>query len=184
MARINPSSFLSKNGKTIFIRSAETTDAEAILRAGKAVMAEQIFTLTLPEELSFTTEEEANWISGMNDHPAHLILVATFNEAIIGLLDFSCGHRQRIAHTGDFGMSVIKPLREEGIGTRLLQALLDWATAHPKLEKVSLKVHSTNDRAQGLYRKLGFHQEGTLSRDLKYGENNYVDTVIMSRFVK
>jgi hypothetical protein len=48
------------------------------------------------------------------------------NSKIVGLLDFSNGHRQRIAHTGEFGMSVEKAVRDQGIGSLLLQVRIGW----------------------------------------------------------
>lgn len=105
-------------------------------------------------------------------------------EALIGMLDFTPGHRQRIAHMGELGMSVGRELREAGVGGALMQCLLDWAAAHPVIEKVCLKVHANNPRAIGLYRKHGFQEEGRQAKDLKYGPNDYVDTVLMAKFVK
>jgi RimJ/RimL family protein N-acetyltransferase len=43
-------------------------------------------------------------------------------------------------------------------------------------------VH-TNERAIALYKKLGFVVEGVRERDLKYGKDCCVDTVVMGRFV-
>ncbi len=100
------------------------------------------------------------------------------NEAI-GLIDFSNGPKERIAHIGDFGMSVDASMRGLGIGTILLQSLIDWAQSLDKIEKINLRAHSDNDIAIGLYKKMGFTVEGVQKRDLKYGPEKYVDTVFM-----
>jgi RimJ/RimL family protein N-acetyltransferase len=105
------------------------------------------------------------------------------NSKIVGLLDFSNGHRQRIAHTGEFGMSVEKSVRDQGIGSLLLQVLIDWAAQNETIEKIGLNVHSNNERAIALYKKMGFEIEGIRKRDLEYGDGQYVDTTVMGRFV-
>jgi len=184
MSKIQARQHHLKDGKLIIIRSAEKSDAMNILALGKSVMTESIYTLTEPDELNLTVEQEADWIQSHLDHLAKLIVVAENDGQIIGILDFSNGHRRRIAHQGDFGMSVEKSWREQGIGAVLLSALLEWAKESAVIEKVNLKVHATNDRAISLYKKFGFIEEGRQKRDLKLGPNQYVDTILMGRFVK
>lgn len=184
MGHILAKEFKSKSGKTFRIRTAESSDAANILTHARAVMEEQYYTLTQPHELPFTEKQEADWIQGMVENPSSLIIVALVENEVVGMLDFSPGHRQRIAHTGEFGMSVSKAHRENGIGNALLTCLVDWATQHPIIEKICLKVHATNPRAIGLYRKHWFIEEGRQSKDLKYGPNEYVDSILMGRFVR
>lgn len=183
MAQYNPKKLKSKSGAGIVIRSAVKQDAEPILDLSKGVIGEEIYQLTSGPEFKMTVEAEEKWIESHLANPNHIILVAEMNSRIVGLLDFSNGHRQRIAHTGEFGMSVEKNVRDQGIGSLLLQGLLEWATQNKTIEKIGLSVHSNNERAIALYKKMGFEIEGTRKRDLKYGEDQYVDTVVMGRFV-
>jgi RimJ/RimL family protein N-acetyltransferase len=98
-------------------------------------------------------------------------------------LDFSNGRRLRIAHTGEFGMSVEKSFRDQGVGSLLLEALINWATLNATIEKIGLNVHSNNERAIALYKKMGFEVKGIRKHDLKYGDGQYVDRHVMGRFV-
>jgi RimJ/RimL family protein N-acetyltransferase len=82
-----------------------------------------------------------------------------------------------------FSVWVREEWRGRGVGTALLQVLIDWATESPLIEKVTLAVFSTNHRAIGLYRKLGFEVEGMCPRDMKLADGNYMDSVLMYRFV-
>ncbi len=79
---------------------------------------------------------------------------------------------------------MVKEWRGRGVGTALLKSLLEWATAHPLIEKVWLEVFATNERAIRLYRKLGFVEEGVRPQDIKLGPGRYVDTLAMYKFVK
>ena len=183
MATIQARRIETTRGQTVLIRSGAPSDAAAILKHCREVMAESEFTMTCPDELSLTEEQEEAWIQSHLDHPGHLLVVAEMEGRLVGELNFSCGHRRRIAHTGEFGMSVAKEDRDAGIGRALLATLIDWAKHHDSIEKVNLKVHATNDRAIALYRKMGFVEEGRAVRELKYESGQYVDALLMAMFV-
>lgn len=184
MSNIESITVKMKDGGSVLIRNAKPEDAKSLLVLGHEVMAERDFTLTEPDELNYSAEQEAAWIRDHLNHPAKIILVAEIDENIVGIIDFANGSRRRNAHTGEFGMSVAKRWREKGIGRALLEALLAWAEANPKLEKVQLTVRATNIRAISLYRSLGFQEEGCRRRDLKLSQSEYADSVLMGRFVK
>lgn len=183
MAEYAPTKLKSKFGVDVLIRSAVKQDATAILELSEGVIGEEIYQLTSASEFKMTIDAQEKWIESHLSKPNHIILVAEMNSKIIGLLDFSNGHRQRIAHTGEFGMSVEKSVRDQGVGSLLLRVLIDWATKNTTIEKIGLNVHSNNERAIALYKKMGFEIEGVRKHDLKYGEGRYIDTTVMGRFV-
>ena len=183
MAEFNAQQFKSKSGFDVLIRSVKKHDAQAILKLSEDVIDEEIFQLTSSTEFKMTIEAEENWIESHSVNPNKIILVAEINSKILGMLDFSNGHRQRIAHTGEFGMSVEKSARDQGIGALLLKVLVHWATTNETIEKIGLNVHANNERAIALYKKMGFEIEGTRKRDHKYGRDCYLDTIVMGRFV-
>lgn len=183
MAEYKSQKLKSKSGAEFVVRSAVKQDAAAILDLSTGVIGEEIYQLTSGSEFKMTIEAEEKWIESHLANPNHIILVAEMNSKIVGLLDFSNGHRQRIAHTGEFGMSVEKTVRDQGVGSLLLQVLIEWATQNKTIEKIGLNVHSNNERAIALYKKMGFEIEGIRKRDLKYGEDQYIDTIVMGRFV-
>ena len=183
MAEFSGKKFVSKSGANIFIRSATETDAKLILSLARSVIEEEVYQLTSAAEFKMTIEAEEKWIRSHLENPNHLLLVATFNDEVVGILDFSNGHRQRIAHTGEFGMSVAKEMRDQGVGSFLLGALFEWATNNKNIEKINLSVHNNNERAIALYKKMGFEIEGVRKKDLKYKDAQYVDTVIMGKFL-
>ncbi len=63
----------------------------------------------------------------------------------------------------DLGMFVVGGHRGGGIGSALLEALIDWARAQ-QAHKISLAVWPTNHPAIGLYARYGFRVEGTRRR--------------------
>ena len=117
------------------------------------------------------------------DGPGKLVLVAEIPDEVIGCLSFENGQRRRIAHRGSFGISVREKWRGQGIGTAMLQTLIDWAEANPLIEKVGLSVFANNVDAIRLYKRLGFVEEGRQPREMKLGPGEYTDNVLMYRFV-
>lgn len=184
MAILNQILCKTKNDKNIIIRSAVQEDANATLNIKRSSILEEIHQLITPEEFNTTIESETKWIEKHIKNPYYIAIVAILDNEIIGLIDFSNGHKQRIAHTGDFGMSVNKSARSLGIGKILLKTLIDWAKTTDKIEKINLRVHSDNEIALGLYKKMGFEIEGIQKKDLKYGPGKYVDTVLMGKVLK
>ena len=173
-----------KDGQIAIVRSAMESDAEQYLHLDKSIMSEEIFTLTQVSEMQSTIDQEREWIKSHIDNENHLILIVEKDGKLIGQLDFSNGHRQRIEHTGEFGMGVHKDFSGQGVGKVLLEELITWAMAHHTIEKINLCVHHTNVRAISMYQKCGFEKEGVRTKDLKYGNDQYVDTVLMGLWVK
>lgn len=183
MAAIAPREFASKQGAKLRVRTATLEDAPALIACAKRVMAEGRFAVTEAEEFDLTEQQEQDWIQRHLDTPTSLVVVAEVAGQVVGYLDFSCGQRQRIAHRGALAMLVVEECRSVGVGSALLQTLIDWASEQPAVEKLGLAVFANNERAIGLYRKFGFVEEGRRYREIKTGPAEYVDDLLMCRFV-
>jgi RimJ/RimL family protein N-acetyltransferase len=173
-----------KQGGTILIRSARPDDAPALIAHAKDVLQEGIFGVTRVEEFNMTEAKEREWVLEHNEAAGDLVLVADSEGVIAGLLFFESGPRQRQLHRGALHMSVDRRWRGRGVGEAMLKVLLEWAKENPVIEKVGLSVLSSNTRAHGLYKKLGFIEEGRRPREVKLGKDEYVDEILMFRFVK
>lgn len=66
----------------------------------------------------------------------------------------------------------------QGIGLDAMETLLRFAFDNLNLNRVFLRVFDHNVRAQNLYRKLGFKEEGRLRQDI-YHDGDYRDTILM-----
>jgi RimJ/RimL family protein N-acetyltransferase len=183
MSRIEPQSRRCKSGVEVVIRTAGVADAARLLEIVHEVMAERIYQLTELDEATRTVVGEEEFIQACLDHPGDIILVAEAAGQAVGLLDFKSRRKRKWAHTGEFGMSMIPPWRDKGIGRLILEVLIDWAAAHPMLEKVDLGVFATNARAIHLYQSLGFVEEGRRKKAVQFTEGEYDDLILMSRFV-
>jgi ribosomal protein S18 acetylase RimI-like enzyme len=107
--------------------------------------------------------------------------VALDGERVVGWADVFPDWAHAVAHRGHVGMGVHPDYRGRGLGTRLLSACLTKATAQG-MTRIDLEVRADNDSAIGLYRKLGFTEEGRLSRGMRF-DGAYFDTLLMARLV-
>ena len=98
---------------------------------------------------------------------------------VVGWADIFPEDNPRFAHRGSLGMGIIASHRQQGIGQKLLAAVLKKAKEFG-LEKVELNVYTSNVNAIKLYRKLGFHEEGTVKKYRKLN-SQYVDCLLMAK---
>ncbi|MNP52873.1 Spermidine N(1)-acetyltransferase [compost metagenome] len=84
-------------------------------------------------------------------------------------------------HVYEINIAVHPRYQHEGIGTRLMEKMMDWA-AEQGIKKLSLRVLSSNDRALKFYEKCGFEREGRLIKEFYVG-GRYVDDILMGYFL-
>lgn len=184
MATVEPRTGQTRTGRRVVIRCAEEADAARLVEMMRAVVAEGSYTVAEPDEWTTTPEQERKTIAAHVARRGYLYLVAEVDGSVVGKLDFQNGYRHRTARSGMFSIYLSREWRGQGVGPLLIQRLLDWATHHPTLEKITLAVFSTNHRAIAAYRKCGFQEEGCCPRDMKLASGEYMDSVLMYRFVK
>lgn len=129
------------------------------------------FPLTLADEEKFLSQQSA-W----ND---------TYSFAIETLADDyyigGCGlnrldWKNRVVEIGIFIGD--KAYWNQGYGTDALKILLRFVFEQLNMNKVSLQVLSFNERAQRVYQRLGFIEEGRLRQE-RYVDGSYHDMLVM-----
>lgn len=166
------------NGSTILIRKATKSDAKAIIDYTNIIGNETDF-LTFGEgEFNITIEQEENFIENTAKQNNALFIVAEIENRIIGNLTFEGGNRPRIKHAGELGVGVLKEYWGQGIGTELIKYLIEWCKNSRSIRKINLKVRSDNNSAIHVYKKLGFCQEGIVTRDFLIKDKFY-DSILM-----
>jgi putative acetyltransferase len=109
-----------------------------------------------------------------------LPLVALHDGEVIGNCSLEQHARVRRAHSGSIGMVVARDWQGQGVGTRLLAAVLEVADNWMGLQRVELTVFSDNEPALALYRRHGFEVEGQL-RDYAMRDGRLTDVYSMAR---
>lgn len=152
-----------------------------ILATVRKIMGESEHLLTTPEEFTYTAYEEERMIREHAAHENKLLITALVDGKIVGFLNFAAAPRKRASHQGEFGVSILEAHHGNRIGRAMIQSLIDWATVHPKVETLRLRVQSQNIGAIALYQKLGFVEEGREVRAIKLGPDRYDDILLMAR---
>ncbi len=82
-------------------------------------------------------------------------------DVLVGFVGLAIEVGERTNHRALlFGMYVAPAFREHGIGTRLVEAVLQHAGSEPRLRTIRLTVSEQNRDALTLYKRLGFVEFG------------------------
>lgn len=164
--------------KKLLIRKAIKSDAKALIDYINVIGGESDFLTFGIGEFEKSVEEEEEFIDDAMNKDNSLFIIAEADHKVVGCLNFSGGPRQRTAHIGEFGVSVLKEYWGYGIGKELIQYLIDWSKDTGIIRKINLRVRADHTRGICLYKKLGFTEEGVISRDfLTNGE--FYDSLLM-----
>ena len=166
----------------IIIEKAKAADAEAILNFTK-VCGSETDNLSFGESgIPVSVEREASYIASMENSDTDVFLIARDENEIVGTANYSVFPRKRMAHRGEFGISVRKSHWNRGIGTMLMERILDFAGNAAKSDIVSIEVRSDNKAAIHLYSKFGFEKIGTFKGYFKIN-GELIDFDIMELFL-
>jgi RimJ/RimL family protein N-acetyltransferase len=161
----------------VIIRRAEPSDAEGLTRLGAAVGSE-------PEGWLVTTNgwrevsDERRYLRAIRRYPNAAVFVAEEGGLIVGRLSIARDQHPASHHVADLGLMVARSHRRRGIGTKLLEAALEWARSSD-VRKLELHVFPHNVAAISLYESFGFVQEGYRRGHYRRG-NEYVDAILMA----
>ncbi|WP_238649891.1 GNAT family N-acetyltransferase [Paenibacillus piscarius] len=177
--RIEAQTFEHK-GLCYTIRSAVHEDAGLLSALRLQVDGETEYLDRVPGEGFMDPEAWAALIAEDTHYSRNLCLVADVQGRLAGFARCEGSELLRLAHRAEFGVGVLREFWGYGIGRSLLQQAVCWADQE-RLEKLSLQVLETNDKAIRLYHSLGFEVEGVLRRDKRLADGQFYNTVVMGR---
>lgn len=163
------------------IRSAITTDAMALSELRVQIDSE---TENLDREPGEAFIDEIGFqqlIQSDSEEPRNLFLVAVVEDRIVGFSRCEGNPLKRFAHKVEFGVCVLQDYWGYGIGNNFLKESIAWSDANG-IQKITLNVLETNDKAVKLYQKLGFEIEGILKNDKILSDGKFYNTIMMGRF--
>lgn len=170
------------NNQKIIIRKANKSDAEALIEYLNVIGGESDFLTFGPQQFGKDIEAEELFIEDALSKKNALFIVAEAHGKIVGNLNFSGGPRERTAHVGEFGVSVLKEYWGKGIGEELIRSLISWAETSGIIRKIDLLVRTDNKRGISLYKKLGFLEEGRMKREFLI-DGEFYDCLVMGLLI-
>ncbi|OGY83053.1 MAG: hypothetical protein A3F54_04455 [Candidatus Kerfeldbacteria bacterium RIFCSPHIGHO2_12_FULL_48_17] len=170
---------ISKKGQALLIRYIKQGDERIMAPYINKISRERSFILKQGEQITMKKEREfvEEQVQRMKNKEG-LALLAFFGKTLIGVTNLTV-KPLAAKHVGDFGISIAKEARGEGIGKIILQELLAETKKELKAVKImTLEVFANNPVAIALYKKLGFRKYGCLPNGIKH-RGKYVDAILM-----
>ncbi|MBD3861705.1 GNAT family N-acetyltransferase [Bacillus sp. 28A-2] len=165
---------------TYRIRSAAIADAKQLSALRLKIDGETEYLDREPGEAFLDEKEFEALIQEDAKQSRHLFLVADIEGEIVGFSRCEGHSLKRFAHKVTFGVAVQKDTWGYHIGKELLAASIDWADQQG-IQKISLQVLKSNQKAIRLYAQHGFEIEGILKNDKQLADGLYDDTIVMGR---
>jgi len=132
----------------------------------------------LTDPLPITERDQSIWMSSISLRTGRFYAVACNpTNSFIGLVRMDLHDPQN--RNIRVGLDVLSGLRGRGYGFRIYGTILSYCFRELNVHRVWLQVVHTNKRAQRLYGKLGFREEGRM-RDAVFRGGRYIDYVMMS----
>ncbi len=168
-----------KNGKEALIRNCDESDGSAVLEVFNKTHEETDYMLTYPEESSFTTEQEAQYLHEKTLSSNEVELVAIVDGKFAGTAGIEAvGDKIKLRHRADFGIGLLKEYWGLGIGKALTMACIQCAR-DAGYDQLELNVVAENERAIALYRSLGFVEFGRNPKGFKSRLTGYQELIYM-----
>ena len=170
---------LLKNGKEAMIRNGDEPDGAAVFDVFNRTHGETDYLLTYPDENSFDSEQEAQFLKEKAISPNEIELVAIVDGKIAGTAGIeSVGEKYKVKHRAEFGIGILKEYWGLGLGKALTKACIQCAI-DAGYEQLELNVVAENERALSLYRSLGFIEYGRNPRGFNSKISGYQELVYM-----
>jgi RimJ/RimL family protein N-acetyltransferase len=171
-----------KSGKELLLRRPKEDDAEAMIEYLNIVGGESDNLLFGKNEFRLTVEQEREYISNVNINDNALMILGIIDNQIVSVSQVSSSNRKRIVHNSELAISVKEEYWGMGIGTAVMEVLIDFAKNHDTIRTISLGVKASNKKAQHLYEKLGFEKVG-VHRNFFNIDGNYDDEILMDLYI-
>ncbi|MCL2170852.1 MAG: GNAT family N-acetyltransferase [Defluviitaleaceae bacterium] len=170
-----------KNGSKLVVRKADKKDAQKLIDFLVVVRSESNYLLGTPNDPIPTLEQEEKFIERFKDSTTAAFFVGFIDDDLICAGEVSGKRQEKASHHGGIAMSVLKEYWGIGVGSALLEQMIDFAKNTAKLEILHLGVHADNARGINLYKRAGFKEIGRFPKFFKI-DGAYYDEILMNLY--
>lgn len=167
----------------IVYRNPSAEDAKKIVDFYNYVGGETSFLSFEKDEYPLGVKEQEEDIKGLEGNVNNTMLLALDGEEIVGIATIHSSHKIKSRHEGELGIVVAKEYQGQGIGSRLIEMLIDWCKGNGVTTRIRLDTRADNTMAVSLYLKFGFMVEGCLKNQTLL-DGKYYDLYIMGMMIK
>lgn len=164
----------------IIYREAEVSDALGLIKHLATVGGETDNLSFSGETFRISEEKEAKFIERFKKSKTDVMLVAVYNNEIIGNAIIERNRIARYNHRAELSITVVKKYWSMGVGSVLMSMLIDFCKS-TGVEIIYLEVRSDNERGISLYNKFGFEKIGVYENFFKIGkEYHNADLMVLN----
>ncbi len=167
-----------KDGNVALFRGPKPEDAPAALAYMARTAAETPFLLRSPGELTLTMEEEAHYLARAAASRDSVMILCFVDGHLAGTCSMSRHTKRKNAHRASIGIALLEAYWGLGIGTAMFRELMEIARKWG-LYQVELEVFEGNERAMGLYRKMGFETVSFVPNAIRLEDGTYLKEYLM-----
>jgi ribosomal protein S18 acetylase RimI-like enzyme len=165
---------------TITIRRLVADDTDACIALRQAMLHDAPAAFLASPEADFGSDP-ARVRTQLSDSGPESVIFGVFDGAFDGVLVGSVGmmrsRHAKAAHKVDvWGMYVAPAARRQGLGRRLLDAVIEHAQGMADVRQINLGVSADAPAARALYEALGFQAWGTEPNALGHGGRLFDET--------
>lgn len=172
-----------KNGKRAVLRSPKPEDAKALVDFVSQAAVQTPFLYMTPEDGFPTVETEAQWITNTCQSPTSAMIICEADGCLAGNCSISYSPRYKIRHRGHVAIAILREYWGNHIGTLLFEEMFSIARAW-NLSQLELTFVEGNDRARGLYEKMGFRIFGEIPNAVRQSDGRLCREFQMLRTLK
>lgn len=170
---------MSKKSVELIIREAVPKDAEPLLNFMEKVSNQTDYFVFNEKSMVISVEEEAQQLARIYESANNCLLLALDEDNLIGVASVHASNEEETKHIGHLGIVVEEEYQGMGLGTILMEELIEWAAVSGTIKRLQLEVQERNHRAIRLYEKLGFQLDGRMERGV-YTNGEYHTVYLMS----
>ena len=172
-------SFPLRDGRICRLRNGIASDSEAVLRSFTLTHGQTDYLLTYPDEISFTVEQEAQFLQAKADSPDEVFIIAEVDGVLVGTAGVDAlARRDKVRHRAKFGISLEQACWGLGIGSAMTAACIECARQAGYMQ-LELEVVAENARAISLYQRAGFIEYGRNPLGLLTREGRFQEFISM-----
>ena len=113
----------------LLIREAESKDAAELVSFLNCVSVETDFTSLDRNGILMTDTEMELFLDKQAHSENQITLLALLNDEIAGFVNITADQRKRVRHIGDLFIMIGKKYWNNGLGSLLLEEVVEWAQA-------------------------------------------------------
>lgn len=171
-----------KNNRTLVIRNPVEADASNMFNYLNRIAGESDNLLFGKDSIEIKNLDQEEFIKKFNEEKNSLMLLGFIDNRLVSIGNIKAEEKERISHNSSVGISVLKDFWKMGIGSSIMNELIDFAKKNNITKIIHLGVKEENDNAVGLYKKLGFKEIGCNKNYFKI-DNIFYNQILMDLYI-